>query len=138
MCESLHEVLSTSRFGTTTDIEDGFLCLCDQLCSTLDLNLVNLKVRLEAGNLDVLDFIWIVFHDGAEDINRDINENWPRTSGARDMKRFVHHTWEVIDIFHKPVVLGNRHRNSGDVCFLECIFADDFRADLSGDGDHRD
>ena len=48
VCESLHEVLSTSRFGTTTDIEDGLLCLCDQLCSTLDLNLMDFEVRLEA------------------------------------------------------------------------------------------
>ena len=48
VCESLHEVLSTSSLRTAANVKNGFLCLCDQLCSTLDLNLVNLEVRLEA------------------------------------------------------------------------------------------
>jgi hypothetical protein len=138
MCKGLYKMLSSCSFCTAADIEDGLFSLCDELSGTLDLDLMNLKVGLEAGYLDVLDFIWIVFDDCAEDIDRNIDKNRPRAPGARNMKCFVHHTWEVIDIFNKPVMLGDRHCNTGDVCFLEGIFTDDFGADLPGDGYHRD
>ena len=72
------------------------------------------------------------------DILRDVDEHRTRTSGLRDAERLADGIRELLYVTYHEIVLGDRHGDAGDIDLLEGVSADEARADVAGDGDHRD
>ena len=67
----------------------------------------------------------------------DVYEDRAGTATAGDDEGFANGAGDVFGVGDHDVVLGDRHRDPGDVDFLKRVRAEDFAADLTGDADDR-
>ncbi len=66
-----------------------------------------------------------------------VHEDRTRPTGRGDVEGLGDRRRDPLDVGDQLVVLGDRQRDAGDVGFLERVGADQARADLAGNGDHR-
>ena len=71
-------------------------------------------------------------------VDGDVDEHRRRADRCGDVERLGDHLRDVVTVADQEVVLGDRHRDAGDVGLLERVGADQCASDLSGDRDHRD
>ena len=119
-----------------TDVEHRLARLGDELGRFPDLSVVRLGVRLVPGQFELR-------RPGEralalEHVLGDVDEHWPGASAGGDVERLGDDAGDVVAVAHQEVVLGDRHRDAGDVGFLERVRADQGPADLAGDRHHRD
>src|SRR5882762_7934470 len=67
----------------------------------------------------------------------DIDEDWAWPAGIGDHESFANGARNIFRARDDDVVFGDRHRDAGDVDFLEGVGAKQFAADLAGNADHR-
>ncbi len=66
-----------------------------------------------------------------------VDQHRAGTALAGDAEGIGHHARQIIDAAHQPAVLDDRHRQAEHIQFLEGVGAQQRRADLAGDADHR-
>ena len=119
-----------------TDVEHRLARGRDQLGGLADLPVVRLGVGLVAGQLELR---WPAERALAlQHVLRDVDEHRPRATAGGDVERLGDHPRDVVTVVDQEVVLGDRHRDAGDVGLLERVGADQAAADLAGDRDHGD
>ena len=108
----------------------------DELGGLAHLPAVRLGVRLVAGQVDLRRPT-----EGAlalQHVLRDVDQHRSWSSAPRDVERLGHDLSDVVTVANEEVVLGDRHRDAGDVGFLEGVGADQGATDLPGDRDDGD
>ncbi|SKX94348.1 Uncharacterised protein [Mycobacteroides abscessus subsp. abscessus] len=116
---------------TATDVEHGVLRGVDQSSCLTNLLAVRLGDRTVAGQIDLRRP-----REGGlrlQDVLGDVDENRSGTATLGDVERLGHDPGDVDGIAHQEVVLGDRHRDAGDVGLLERVGTDQCPADLAGD-----
>ena len=115
-------VIDHRTLGGGNHIRYGLQLFVRNLVGLVDLNLaLRDKLTLSGGN-----------------ILRDVDQHRTRTSGSGNAERIAHGVRQLLHIAHNEIVLGDRHGDAGDIDLLEGVSADEARADVAGDGDHRD
>ena len=117
------------------DVEHRLARLGDQLGRLTDLAAVRLGVRLVSGQLELRrprERALALQH-----VLGDVDQHRPRPSAGGDVECLGDDARDVVTVAHQEVVLGDRHRDAGDVGFLERVGADQGAPDLPGDRDHR-
>ena len=74
----------------------------------------------------------------ARDVLRDVDEYRTRTSGLCDTESLADGVRQLLYVANHEIVLGDRHGDAGDIDLLEGVASDEARADVAGDGNHRD
>ena len=108
----------------------------DQLGRLTDLLAVRFGVRLVAGQLHPRRPAERAL--ALQHILGDVDEHRARTSRGRDVEGLGHHPRNVVAGANQEVVLGDRHRDAGDVGLLEGVGPNQPAPHLPGDGNHRD
>ena len=117
------------------DIQHRLAGRDDQFGSLLDLTAVRFGVGLVPGKV----------HLGRPDeraltlqhILGDVDQHRTVSAGGGNVERLGQRPGDVISVANQDVVLGDRHRHTGDVGLLEGVRADQAAAHLTGDRDHR-
>ena len=72
------------------------------------------------------------------DINGNIDQYRPFSTGIGNIKCFLEHSGNIIYIFHQIAVFYKRFHGAGNIRLLEHITAQQFTVDLTGNADHGD
>ncbi|SHU32967.1 Uncharacterised protein [Mycobacteroides abscessus subsp. abscessus] len=121
---------------TATDVQHRALGGGDEPDRLTNLLAVRLGDRLVAGQVDL--------RRPAErglclqDVLGDVHEHRTGTAALRDVEGLGDHLRDVLGVAHQEVVLGDGHRDAGDVGFLESIRTDEAATHLAGDRHNRD
>ncbi len=113
------------------DVEHRLARRGDQLGGLANLLGVRLRVGLVAGQLHrrrPAERALPLQH-----VLRDVDEHRAGTPGGGDVERLGQHARDVVAVADQVVVLGDRHRDAGDVGLLERVGPDHRPADLAGD-----
>lgn len=124
--------VSISLDDTATDVENRAGSFRNHLHCRRDLTVVRIRRWLIPRHVELR---WEgVFHRRILDILRDIHQDRTRTASRRQVERRRNRLWNLIRIRDDEVVLGNRHRHTANICFLEGIGAQEVRAHLASNG----
>ncbi len=119
--------------AASADIDKRLLCFADHARCLTDIFLCILRRRILQIERRPLR---LKIRDSCCDIFRNVNENRPRTTAPRDTKGGADRFRKIRYIFYNKSVLGNRHRDAGNVHFLKGILAKQRKRNIAGNRDH--
>ncbi|ERH01864.1 MAG: hypothetical protein J07HN6_01423 [Halonotius sp. J07HN6] len=119
----------------TTEQQQRLFCPLDCACGRVNIFLIGFGRRFGAGRkLWLAGFVVCLLE---AHVFREIDQRWTGATGFRECEGLANGVADGVGRGREPVVLGQRHRHTGRVGFLERIRADHVAGNLPGKGDHR-
>ncbi len=117
--------------------DDGLLCGFDELDGLLDRRGFGAQHGVRAIGLGCGGFE-VERRGGLLRVFGDVDEHGAGAAGLRDLEGLADGGGDVFGAGDEVVVLGDGQGDAGDVDLLKGVAAEDFAADLAGDGDDGD
>ena len=122
LLDHLHELIHVSRIrGRSLEV---FRSSLHQLCETAAVVMLFFCKRL-------------VISLCCRNVFQNVKKDRPRTSASCNCKGFADRIRQLVYVSDNEVALCDRHRDSGDIHFLERILTDQAFTDIAGNKDHR-